>query len=60
MEIRMVKFSGSDSFIGFLDLENVGVEPKSVSLSRSQAEISLFEGFQQSTQPSGINFFIPC
>jgi hypothetical protein len=26
MEMKMVSFSGSDSFIGFLDLENVGVE----------------------------------
>jgi hypothetical protein len=31
MEMKMVKFSDSDSFIGFIDLENVGVEPKNVS-----------------------------
>jgi hypothetical protein len=57
----MVKFSGSDSFIGFLDLKNVGVEPKIVSLSRSQADISLFEGFQLSAfHPSGVKLFIQC
>jgi hypothetical protein len=39
MERKMVEFSGSDSFIGFNDLENVGIEPKIVSLSHSQAEI---------------------
>jgi hypothetical protein len=57
-EMKMAKFSGSDSFIGFLDLKNVGLEPKIVSLSRSQAEISLFEGFQLSP-PSlrGQNFY---
>jgi hypothetical protein len=48
MEIKMAKFSDKDSFIGFLDLENMGVETKIVSLSRSQAETSLFEGFQLS------------
>jgi hypothetical protein len=46
--MKMVTFSGNDSFIGFLDLENVEVEQKIVSLSRSQAEISLSEGFQLS------------
>jgi hypothetical protein len=42
MEMKIVKFSGSDRFIGILDLENVGVEPKIVSLSSSQAEKSPF------------------
>jgi hypothetical protein len=45
MEMKMVQSSSSDSFIGILDLENVGVEPKIVPLSRSQAEISLFRIF---------------
>jgi hypothetical protein len=31
--MKMVKFSGSDSFIGFLDIQNVGVEPKIVSIT---------------------------
>jgi hypothetical protein len=48
--MKMIIFSGSDSFIGFLDLENVGVEPKIVFLSRPQADILFFYGF--STQPS--------
>jgi hypothetical protein len=34
--------AGSDSFIGFPGLENVGLEPNIVSPSRSQADISLF------------------
>jgi hypothetical protein len=42
--MKIVKFSGSDSFIGLLDLKNVGYKKKSVSCS--QAKISLFEGFQ--------------
>jgi hypothetical protein len=46
--MKMVKFSGSDSVFGFLDLENVAVEPKIMSLARSQAEILLFGGFQLS------------
>jgi hypothetical protein len=29
MEMKVVKFSGSDSFMGFLDLENVAIEPTS-------------------------------
>jgi hypothetical protein len=28
MEMKMVKFSDSDSFIGILDLKNVVIEPK--------------------------------
>jgi hypothetical protein len=58
MEMKMVNFSGSDSFIGFLHLENVEVEPKIISLSCSQAEISLFKGFELSP-PSlwGRNFY---
>jgi hypothetical protein len=48
MEMKMVNFSGSDSFIGFIDLENVRIEPKIMSISRSSAEIPLFLGFQLS------------
>jgi hypothetical protein len=48
MQMKMIRFTGSDSFFGFINLENVGLEPKIVSLSCSQAEISLFEGFQLS------------
>jgi hypothetical protein len=32
MEMKMVRFSGNISFIGFLDHENVGVEPKIMSI----------------------------
>jgi hypothetical protein len=32
MEMKMVKFSGNNNFIGFLDIRNVGVEPKIVSI----------------------------
>jgi hypothetical protein len=46
--MKMVKLLGSDSFNGFLDIENVGVELKIVYLSRSQAEILLFEDFKLS------------
>jgi hypothetical protein len=28
MEMKVENFSGSDRFVGFLDLENVGFEPK--------------------------------
>jgi hypothetical protein len=48
MEMKTVKFSGSDSVIGFSDLENVGIEPKIMSKSCSVADTSLFEGFQLS------------
>jgi hypothetical protein len=58
MEMKMVKFSGSDSFIGFLYLENVGVEPKIVSLSSSQAEISFFKVINSALHNSGVNFFL--
>jgi hypothetical protein len=58
--MKMVTFSGSYSFIGFRDLENVGVEPKIVSLSRSQADMSRFEGFNSAFHPSGVELLIPC
>jgi hypothetical protein len=60
MKTKTVKLSGSDSFTGFLDLENVGVEAKIVSLSCSRAEISLFVGFNSAIHPSGVKIFIPC
>jgi hypothetical protein len=35
----MVNFSSNDSFIGFIDLENVEIELKTVSLSCSEVDI---------------------
>jgi hypothetical protein len=40
MEMKVVNFSGSDSFIGFLDFENVGVEPKMVSITFTGRDIA--------------------
>jgi hypothetical protein len=60
MEMKMIRLSGSDSFIGILDLENLGVEPKVMSISRSHADISLFRVFNSALHPSGVEIFIPC
>jgi hypothetical protein len=59
-EIKMVKFPGSDSFSGFLDLKNMGVELKIMSLSCSQAEISFLRLFNSALHPSEVEIFIPC
>jgi hypothetical protein len=56
IEIKMVKFSGSDSFIGFIDLKKVGVEPKN---HVNRLRYNLLRLSTRHSIPLGSTFFIP-